>query len=363
MTLTRLGTFKALDERAYWTDAQELVCVMVIPEGPNAKSFCFKTADDSWFRYLPGQFITLALPVGNERLLRTYTLSSSPSRPLSISVTVKAQPDSVGSRWMLDNIKVGDTLHAFGPGGIFSFMTYPAEKYMFISAGSGVTPMMSMVRWLFDNGEHTDIALISCARRPSELIFANELRRMAQRVSDIKLSFVVEEDDPFAVWAGYRGRLNQLMLELMTPDYMEREIFCCGPEPFMKTVRDVLNAAGFDTAHYHEESFHAPIRTEEQIPERDDVIPDDQAKARILFSLSGIEAVCQETDTILEVAKAHGLNIPSACQFGVCGTCKIRKSAGDVHMVHNGGISDRDIKEGYVLACCSRPLGHIEVEV
>src|SRR3546814_14351525 len=75
--------------------------------------------------------------------------------------------------------------------------------------------MMSMMRWLFDNGEHTDIALVNCARRPSELIFANEMRRMAQRVPDIKLSFVVEEDDPYAVWAGYRGRLNQLMLELM----------------------------------------------------------------------------------------------------------------------------------------------------
>lgn len=359
----RLATFKTLDERAYWTDAQELVCVMVIPEAPDVKSFCFKTADDSWFRYQPGQFITLALPVGDRPLLRTYTLSSSPSRPLAISVTVKAQPDSVGSRWMLDNVKVGDTLHAYGPGGIFSFTAYPADKYLFISAGSGVTPMMSMLRWLFDNGEHTDVSLISCARRPSELIFANEQRRMAQRVPDIKLSFVVEEDDPYAAWAGYRGRLNQLMLELMAPDYMEREIFCCGPEPFMKTVRDVLNSAGFDPARYHEESFHAPIQSADQIPEHDDVIPDERAKARIRFALSGIEADCHETDTVLEVAKAQGLNIPSACQFGVCGTCKVRKPKGEVHMVHNGGISDRDIEAGYILACCSKPLGQIEVEV
>src|SRR3546814_12340504 len=78
----------------------------------------------------------------------------------------------------------------------------------------------------------------------------------------------------------YRGRLNQLMLELMASDYMEREVFCCGPEPFMQTVRDILNAAGFDMTHYHEESFQAPIRVEEQIPEHDDVMPEAGAAAR-----------------------------------------------------------------------------------
>src|SRR3546814_18070620 len=113
----KLASFKALDERHHWTDAQKLVCVMVTPEAPDVKSFCFKTADDSWFRYLPGQFITLELPVNDEKLLRTYTLSSSPSRPLAISVTVKAQPDSLGSRWLLDHLKVGDRLTAYGHGG------------------------------------------------------------------------------------------------------------------------------------------------------------------------------------------------------------------------------------------------------
>jgi len=359
----KLTSFKTLDERGYWTDAKELECVMVVPEAPDVKSFCFKTMDDSWFRYMPGQFITIELPTRGEPLRRTYTLSSSPSRPLSISVTVKAQPDSLGSRWLLDNLKVGDKVRAYGPGGIFSFMKYPADRYLFIAAGSGVTPMMSMTRWLFDNGEQTDISLIMCARRPSELIFANELRRMAQRVPDIKLSFVVEEDDPFAAWAGYRGRLNQLMIELMAPDYMEREVFCCGPAPFMKTVRDVLNAAGFDMERYHEESFQAPIRTERQVEPHDDVVPSDETKAAIRFTRSGVDAQCRETDTILDVARANGLNIPSACQFGVCGTCKVRKVSGEAHMVHNGGTTDEEVDDGYVLACCSNPIGKVEVEI
>lgn len=356
-------SFKPLDERAFWTDAQELECKMVIPEAPDVKSFCFKTLGDSWFRYLPGQFITLVLPLPGGEELRTYTLSSSPSRPLSISVTVKAQPDSVASRWLLDNVKVGDRLRAYGPAGIFSFHHHPADRYLFISAGSGVTPMMSMTRWLFDSGEQPDVSFIACARRPSELIFRSELERMAQRVPGIKLAFVVEEDDPYSAWTGYRGRLNQLMFELMTGDYMEREIFCCGPEPFMQGVRDILNAAGFDMAHYHEESFHAPIVAEAQLREYDDVIPEETAEATLAFTVSGIEARCWQTDTILQVAKEAGLNIPSACQFGVCGTCKVRKRDGEVHMVHNGGISDHEVAQGFVLACCSNPIGRVEIEI
>src|SRR3546814_14469910 len=98
----KLASFKALDERHHWTDAQKLVCVMVTPEAPDVKSFCFKTADDSWFRSLPGQFITLELPVNDETLLRTYTLSSSPSRPLALPGRVTAHPTRTGSRWLLD---------------------------------------------------------------------------------------------------------------------------------------------------------------------------------------------------------------------------------------------------------------------
>src|SRR3546814_11420782 len=131
----------------------------------------------------------------------------------------------------------------------------------------------------------------------------------------------------------------------------------------MQTVRDILDAAGFDMTHYHEESVQAPIRVEEQIPEHDDVMPEAGAAAIIGFSLSGIEAQCQETDTIIEVARASGLNIPSACQFGVCGTCKIRKLKGEGPMVHTGGIPARHIDPGYNLACCSRPLGTVNVWV
>ena len=318
---------------APWNDrAQVLECVAILPETASTRTFCFQTSDQNWFRYLPGQFLTLEIPTVAGTVHRTYTISSSPSRPMSIAITAKMHDDSIGTRSLFENMAVGDRVRAFGPAGFFSCHTWPADKYLFISAGSGVTPMMSMTRWLYDQGRHCDVAFIHAARRPSEIIFREELERMAARVPSFSLAWVVSEPDRFSVWTGYRGRLNGLMLELMAPDYFEREIFCCGPQAFMQAVRDVLNAGGFDMEHYHEESFQAPVVEPSDAVPADDVIPDETRKARIRFALSDMEVSCSETDTILGVAKGIGLNIPSGCQHGVCGTCRVRCLSGQTHM-------------------------------
>lgn len=346
-----------------WTDDEPLECAMVVPETPDTATFTFRAPSGAWFDYQPGQFLTFDLPVPGGNLQRTYTISSSPSRPLSISVTVKAQKNSIGTRWMLDHLRPGMRIKAWGPAGIFSFLRHPARKYLFISAGSGITPMMSMTTWAWDSGEMPDIVFVHAARRPSEIIFRQRLEQFANRVPGLQLRFVVEEPDPFRAWPGYTGRLSQIMLGLMAPDYLEREVFCCGPEPFMQAVREMLVSLGYDMAHYHQESFGTPVRTEAEAPVIADVMPDANSGAEIAFTASGITAPCAQTDTVLAVARRAGLNIPSGCTFGLCGTCKVKKTAGEVHMVHNGGISDDDIAAGYILACCANPIGRIAVDV
>jgi len=345
-----------------WNDSVPLECAMVVPENADTATFTFRAPSGAWFDYQPGQFLTLDLPVPSGNVQRTYTISSSPSRPLSISITAKAQSSSIGTRWMLDHLKPGMKIKAYGPSGIFSFHRHPARKYLFISAGSGITPMMSMTTWAWDSGEMPDIVFVHAARRPSEIIFRERLEQLANRVPGLQLRFTVEEPDLFRVWHGYRGRLSQIMLGLMASDYLEREVFCCGPEPFMQGVREMLISLGYDMARYHQESFGAPVRTEAEAPPIDDVTPEEGAGAEITFTTSGITTACAETDTVLAVAKRAGLNIPSGCTFGLCGTCKTRKVSGEVHMVHNGGISDEDIAEGFILACCSKPLGQVAIE-
>jgi ferredoxin-NADP reductase len=346
-----------------WNDSEPLECAMIVPENGDTATFTFRAPSGAWFDYQPGQFVTLELPVAGGPIQRTYTISSSPSRPLSISITVKAQSTSAGTRWMLDHLKPGMKIRAYGPSGIFSFHRHKAAKYLFISAGSGITPMMSMTTWAWDSGEMPDIVFVHAARRPSEIIFRERLEQFANRVPGLKLRFTVEEPDPFRAWPGYLGRLSQIMLGLMAPDYLDREVFCCGPEPFMQSVREMLVSLGYDMERYHQESFGAPVKTEAEAPVLDDVSPSEGARAEIRFAASGVTARCEETDTVLAVAKRSGLNIPSGCNFGLCGTCKVRKTEGEVHMVHNGGISDDDIAAGYILACCSHPMGKIAVEL
>ncbi|WP_413207804.1 2Fe-2S iron-sulfur cluster-binding protein [Rhodospirillum sp. A1_3_36] len=353
----------ASEDAAIWRDSEELECCAVVPEAPNVATFGFVSPSGAFFKYEPGQFLTLKLPVPGNVVWRTYTISSSPSRPLSISVTVKAQEGSIGTRWMLDHLKPGMRLRAKGPAGLFTLPTKERKKYLFISAGSGVTPMLSMTTYLFDRGIGLDVVIIHCAQRPVDIIGRQNLEQMASRVPSLKLHFIVEEDDPFQVWTGFRGRLNQIMIGLIAGDYLEREVYCCGPEPFMDAVREMLIGLGYDMECYHQESFSAPVKTESDLEEPGDLVPDESSLARIFFTNSNVSAECTQTDTVLAVAKASGLNIPSGCTFGVCGTCKVHKRSGQVHMVHNGGISQDDIEDGYILACCSKPIGDVEVEI
>ena len=341
-----------------WNDSELLECAMVIPETTDCATIAFRSPTGAWFDYQPGQFLTLDLPVPGGSVQRTYTISSSPSRPLSISITVKAQPGSIGTRWMLDHLKPGMRIKAYGPAGAFTFLRHPAKKAMFISAGSGITPMMSMTTWAWDSGEMPDIVFVHAARKPSDIIFKSRLEQFASRVPGLQLHFTVEQVEPFSVWPGYRGRLSQIMLGLMAPDYLEREVFCCGPEPFMRAVREMLGSLGFDMAHYHEESFAAPAFDEVPI---ETVAP--AATSEITFAGSGKVMACDGTDTVLTVAKRAGLNIPSSCNFGLCGTCKVKKLSGEVAMVHNGGISDDEIAEGFILACCARPQGSVTMDL
>ena len=362
--MTDPGLYRHLDEMAPWNDRlQVLEVIGIADEAPDVKTFTFRSDNQTWFRYKPGQFITLELPVGAEPIMRTYTLSSSPSRPFSISVTVKAQPGSLGTRWMLDHLKRGDHIRAYGPSGDFSHHDHPAAKYLFISAGSGVTPMMSMLRWFNDCAPWTDVAFVNCARRPEEIIFRKELELLGSRMPGLSLGFLIEERSSRESWFGHMGRIDAVRLPLLAPDFREREVFCCGPEPFMRAVRDMLQAAEFDMAQYHQESFAAPVAEPLPTPSADNA---GEGKVEptlpVRFAFSHIDGQCVSGQTVLQTARASGVRIPAACEFGLCGTCKVMKLSGEVEMSHNGGILDHEIDEGFILACCSRPLSAIEIE-
>jgi glycine betaine catabolism B len=355
-----------LDELKPWNSARQmLVCLSVADEAPDVKTFTFAVEGGGWFRYAPGQFITVELRAKGGDLHRTYTISSTPSRPYALSITVKAQPTSIGTRWMFENIRPGSRMRAYGPSGHFTLTRPLASKYLFVSAGSGITPMMSMLRWLADCAPMTDVTFLNASRRPDEIIFRTELELLATRMPNLKLGFVPEAASTASPWAGLTGRIDRTKLQLLAPDFLARETFCCGPDPFMKAVNGLLRSEGFNMGHYHQESFGLAPTPISPLEGEMSAKPTERGATdglTIDFLSTGGHIACQPGDTVLKAARSAHVRIPAACESGMCGTCKVKKRSGEVEMHHNGGITTREIDEGYILACCSRPLTALEIE-
>ncbi|QDQ81533.1 FAD-binding oxidoreductase [Paraburkholderia megapolitana] len=365
--LTKPQFWGVLPER--WTsDVEEtLVCCQVRQETHDVKSFFFRSPQGRAFVFEPGQFLTLELEINGETVNRCYTISSSPTRPHTISITVKRVPGGPVSNWLHDNLQAGAQVRVLGPSGDFTCARHPARKYLFLSAGSGVTPLMSMSRAHHELSEDRDIVFVHSARTPDDIIFARELDLIASNQSNFRTSFICERVGPRTNWHGVTGFLTLPLLQAIAPDFMEREIFTCGPAPYMKAVRDLLGDAGFDRAHYHEESFSFETLTQsapEVLVEEHAASPTEQGTQTftVSFARSNREISCGSDQHVLDAARQAGVRLPSSCTQGMCGTCKVKLVSGQVEMKHNGGIRQREIDQGMVLLCCSKPLTDLVVE-
>ncbi|MGN6233259.1 MAG: FAD-binding oxidoreductase [Trinickia sp.] len=368
--VTRPAFWRALG--ATWTSDEEetLVCCQVRQETHDVKSFFFMSKEGRTFSFEPGQFITLELEIDGETINRCYTISSAPTRPHTISITVKRVPGGKVSNWLHDNLRPGDAIRVLGPAGEFTCARHAAGKYLFLSAGSGITPLMSMSRSHHELGEDRDIVFVHSARTPDDIIFARELDLIASNHQHFRTSFVCERLGPRTNWPGVTGFLTLPLLRLIAPDFMEREIFTCGPAPYMKAVRDLLDEAGFDRAHYHEESFsfdslspaEQAAASEGDGSALDAGAADGAAKFSVSFTKMRRDIECGAHEHVLDAAKRAGVRLPASCTQGMCGTCKVKLVSGQVDMRHNGGIRQREIDQGMVLLCCSKPLSDLVVD-
>jgi glycine betaine catabolism B len=367
--LTKPEFWSALPAR--WTsDVEEtLECCQVRDETHDVKSFFFRSPQGRAFAFEPGQFITLELEIDGETVNRCYTISSSPTRPHTLSITVKRVPGGAVSNWLHDHLREGAQVRVLGPAGEFTCARHPAGKYLFLSAGSGITPLMSMSRAHHELSEDRDIVFVHSARTPGDIIFARELDLMAANQQRFRTSYVCERLGASTNWPGVTGFLNLALLRLIAPDFMEREIFTCGPAPYMKAVREILDEAGFDRARYHEESFSfetltdAPVDGQEASQETAaEAAGVEEQGFAVSFTRSNREIRCTTEQSVLEAARAAGVRLPASCTQGMCGTCKVKLVSGQVQMQHNGGIRQREIDQGMVLLCCSKPLTDLVVD-
>jgi glycine betaine catabolism B len=378
-----------------------LWCEQIRQETHDVKTFVLRPATPRRFAYLPGQFITLSVPAGpgGAMLQRSYTLSSSPTRPDRLSITVKRVPGGPVSGWLHEQLRPGMALEVQGPLGEFSCfadgevaqplrLSAPSAAvgaaagsgadagdappcYLFISAGSGITPLMSMTRTLVDLGTSADIVFVHAARSPDDLIFEDELALLARQHPKLKLGVVVEGVGRRPQWPGPLGRLDLPLLQRLVPDLLQRDVYTCGPAPFMAQVRGLLQQAGHAPTQYREESFRfedlaasAPVdaQAEPEATPQGRASMSEEDGFQITLSKFGDTFTCGSHQSLLAAATAAGLRMPASCSTGLCGTCKTRKVSGEVVMQHKGGIRPREIEQGWILPCCSTPLSDVVLD-
>jgi len=345
-----------IGDQTCWHRSKILLrCIGVIAETHDVKTFQFTADPPKLFLYNPGQFVSLDLTINGKAVRRSYTISSSPSRPHVLSITVKRVPEGLVSNWLHDNLQTGDELFAQGPNGTFSCIGDDSQKLLFISAGSGITPVMSMARWLHDTAARRQVQFIHWARKPEDFIFGEELRLFENCMLHFDLSFVCTRTSGPAEWPGETGRLSLAKLKALCPDYLERSVYCCGPGEFMSGAQQVFANSGLRASRYHQESFG------QASPQ-----PTGQGSGRevtIVFTESKKQITCRDTDVILDVANQNGIDVEWSCRAGQCGTCKAVLRSGDVTQDVTDGLTDDDAAEGYILTCQAFAKSQIEIEL
>ncbi len=348
---------------ALWAsgESRRIECLSVVDETHDVKTFIFHSPDYPALAYEPGQFLTVSPVIGGASVSRCYTLSSTPTRPFTFSITVKRVPEGAVSNWLHDNLRPGHPLAASGPAGVFAPVAGPARQLLYLSAGSGVTPLMAMTRAAADLHADLDIVFVHSARTPKDIIFREELARLARNMPQLRTLFFCENQGDEPHWSGPLGRLSLEMLQREIPDFKDRTVFTCGPKGYMDATKALLAGAGFDLARYHQESFDISAEAEP--------LPSPVAAGQGLdtftvhLARTGKTFTMRADQTVLAAAKQAGAVVPSSCSQGVCGTCKTALLEGSVEMKHNGGIRQREIDKGLRLLCCSRPTSDLVVDL
>ncbi|MBZ9817610.1 hybrid-cluster NAD(P)-dependent oxidoreductase [Mesorhizobium sp. CA7] len=348
--------FFATMRQRQWADAslQAMLCRAVIDETHDVKTFVFSAASDRMFCFNAGQYVVLHPTIDGAAVARSYSVSSPPTRPLDLHVTVKRTPGGLVSNWLHENLRFGDEINIEGPRGSFKLDGLPGEKPLFLAGGSGITPLISMLRTLTDRASDLDLRLIYSARSPRDIIFRSELDALAARFPNMAVTYVCSKADPS--WAGPTGRIDGPMLLRLVPDLGDRTVYACGPEQYMTALRDGLGQAGVDPRGYHEESFGAGLGGAAR-----DVA--SAVSSSVHFARSGLEHRCAAGETLLDAARNCGVYVPTGCQQGVCGACRIAKLSGAVAMHDLGGLTPEEKSAGFVLACCSRAQGTVSLDL
>jgi stearoyl-CoA 9-desaturase NADPH oxidoreductase len=297
----------------------------------------------SWPGHKPGQYIRIGIDINGVRHWRAYSLTSDPYREDGlISITPKRVEAGAVSPYLVDQARPGMIVSLSKIEGEFVLADPVPEKLLFISAGSGVTPIMSMLRHLDHYDELGDVVHLHSARYRDEVIFGDELRRLADRHAQFELHEQLTGD---------QGRIGPDDLDRLCPDWRERETFISGPNDMLDAFRDRYERDG-DPERIHMERFQPKLGLGEA---------GEGEGGKIVFVKSECEAESDGSQPILIAGEEAGLDLPFGCREGICHTCVGELRSGRVRDLRTGKVYGQ---AGEVIrTCISAPEGPIEIEL
>lgn len=286
-----------------------------------------------YYPYRAGQYALVS--IGNSAdTLRAYTLSSTPGVSEYITLTVRRIEDGKGSDWLTRDVKRGDYLWLSDAQGEFTCEDKPTDKLLLLAAGCGVTPIMSMRRWLAKYRPEADVQVIFSVRSPQDVIFADEWR-------DYPVTLVAEHN---ATHGFVSGRLTTSLLECV-PELASRTVMTCGPAPYMQWVEENVKALG--VTRFFKEQFFTPVA--------------EAATSGLKFTKlqPAKEFFAPAGTTLLAALESNKVPVNAACRAGVCGSCKTKVVSGEYTVSSTMTLTEAEVASGYVLACSCHPQGDL----
>jgi glucoamylase len=335
----------------------------VVVETPSVKTFRLLPASEGGvlpFTFVPGQFLNVAFWIGGARMNRSYSISSSPTQRDYVEITVRREPRGAVSRHIHDLLKVGGVIEASGPVGKFTFDGTEAGSIVLIAGGVGITPMMSISRYLTERAWPGDIFFLYACKAPTDIIFAKELAALRQANPRLHVTIAMSRPEG-TDWKGTRGHINKELLAKTIPDITSRRAHLCGPPTMMDAIKAALIELGMPPEQVKTEAFGATKPT--PAPAGTASAPAAPATGPlVVFSLNNKSAKIKAGQTVLELSEELGIGIQNSCRVGTCGLCKVKMTSGAVEMAVQDALDDADKASGMILACQAKPTADIAVE-
>lgn len=311
------------------------------------------------FVFLPGQHLPVQVLQDGKPVRRTYSICSVPDE-LPLRLGIRIQPGGQFSEYVRDHLAVDDTLEVMPPFGQFHATSDPDsdKTYVAFAAGSGITPILSILRATLETAPQSRFVLFYGNRRQQTTMFIEELYALKNRFADrLQLYFLFsQEEQEFDI---FHGRLDESSVPRLVGSFcvglMPDEAFICGPDTMSESVKRALLGLGMDADSIHVERFGAPRKVRARVAARSakgetarvDIVMDGHRKS---FDMA------IDGTNIVDAAASHGIELPYSCKGGVCATCRTFVTNGEVQMDTNYGLEPWEVEKGFVLACQSVPV-------